>query len=62
MEQAIIKDMLNIKEFLALYPISRRVFYLEVKKKKLKIRKLGRRTYILKKDADIWMDLLETPK
>lgn len=53
------KEMMSVEEFLAAYAISRSTFYGEVRKKKLKIRKLGSRTYILLKDADLWMNALE---
>ncbi len=53
------KELLNVEEFMALYGIGRTTFYSEVKKRKLKIRKLGARTYVLKKDATAWLDTLE---
>lgn len=54
-----IKDMMSVEEFLAAVSVSRSTFYSEVRKKKIKIRKLGSRTYILGTDAERWMNALE---
>jgi predicted DNA-binding transcriptional regulator AlpA len=53
------KNMFSVKEFLAIYPISRSTLYHEIKLGKLKSRELGRRVYILRKDADAWAEALE---
>lgn len=53
------KDMMSVEEFLEAYSISRSTFYSEVGKKRIKVRKLGRRSYVLKIDADTWMNALE---
>lgn len=53
------KDMFTLAEFLDLYSISRNMFYSEVKKKKLIVRKIGHRVFIHRKDADHWMNNME---
>lgn len=52
------KELMTVKEFLENYSISRRVFYYEVKKKKIKIKKLGSRTLIHREDAEAWAKTL----
>lgn len=54
-----LKSSLTVAEFLTIYSISRATFYSEVKKKRIKIKKLGKRTFILCKDAEIWLGALE---
>lgn len=54
-----LKEMMNVEEFLTAFSISRSTFYAEVRKKKLKIRKLGSRTYVLRSDASEWMNALD---
>jgi hypothetical protein len=59
LETPLSKEMFSVTEFLAHFGISRGTFYSEVKKKKLKIRKINSRTFVLRKEADLWMNALE---
>ena len=52
------KQLMTIKDFLEEYAISRSVFYSEWKRNALKVTKLGCRTYIVRKDADEWLENL----
>lgn len=57
----IIKEIMTIKEFCLTYSISRSRYYSEVKGHRLIIKRLGtKKICILKKDADNWMNALET--
>lgn len=48
----------TVKTFLAAYQIGRTNFYEQVKAKKLRARKLGKRTLILRADAEEWAQSL----
>jgi len=50
------KERYNVEDFCFAYTLSRSEFYREVKLKKLRIIKRGRRTYIAKSDAEIWLN------
>jgi hypothetical protein len=49
------KRLLTVEDFLAEYHIGRSKFYEEVRNKKLQITKLGKRTYVKRDNADIWL-------
>lgn len=49
------KELMSIDEFLDIYSIGRSAYFNLVKKGKLKITKLGSRTFIKRIDAEIWM-------
>ena len=49
---------LTVTEFLAWASIGRTKFYQEVKAGRLKIRKIGRKTLILRADAEAWLNAL----
>jgi hypothetical protein len=53
------KELMTIDQFLAVYSISRSMFYSEVRKTKLKIVKVGTRTFVSKKNAQAWHNSLE---
>jgi excisionase family DNA binding protein len=48
------KAAFSVREFCARFNISRDCFYNEVKRGRLRARKLGRKTLILRADADAW--------
>jgi hypothetical protein len=50
------KERYNVDDFCFTYTLSRSEFYREVKLKRLHVIKRGRRTYIAKSDAQIWLD------
>ncbi len=52
------KSWMTVSQFCAAYSISRATFYKEVQSKRLKITKLKSSTYVTKKNADAWMDLI----
>lgn len=49
------KELMTIRDFLAVYGISRDRFYKEMRIGAIRITKLGVRTYIKRIDADKWM-------
>lgn len=49
------KELMTVEDFLEIYGISRSVYFAQVKKKLLKITRMGRRTLIKRTDADEWM-------
>ena len=51
-----IKERYNVEDFCFAYTLSRSEFYREVKLKKLRVIKRGRRTYIARSDAQLWLD------
>ncbi len=59
MENAPFKELISVPEFLIYFGISRTTFYSELKKKKIKIKKVNRRTFILRTEATRWMNELE---
>jgi hypothetical protein len=50
------KERYNVEDFCFAYTVSRSEFYREVKLKRLHVIKRGRRTYIARSDALIWLD------
>jgi excisionase family DNA binding protein len=50
----------TVSEFCDLYGISRSLTYSELRAGRLTARKIGRRTLILKADADAWLSSLPT--
>lgn len=50
------KEMLDVDTFLDVYSISRNKFYKEVKRKALRITKIGSRSYVTKQDAATWIE------
>ena len=52
------KGALSVTEFLAWASIGRTKFYEEVNADRLKIRKIGRKTLILRADAEAWLNAL----
>jgi hypothetical protein len=53
------KELLSVENFLTLFSISRNTFYSQVRLKKLKIKKIGIRTYVTRADANAWMNELQ---
>jgi hypothetical protein len=53
------KELLSVENFLTLFSISRNTFYSQVRLKKLKIKKIGIRTYVTRADATAWMNELQ---
>ena len=53
------KELMSVEEFLAVYSISRTIYFEQVKKNLLKQTKLGRRTYIKRIDAEAWLAKIE---
>lgn len=51
-------NVYTVNEFLEIYKIGRTKFYQEVDSGRLKIRKLGRKTLVLAKDAEAWLNAL----
>ena len=56
------KEVYRPREFCILYSISRRSFYREIKAKRLPVIKRGGRTYIARKDAELWLDAQRQPR
>ena len=54
------KELLSIENFLEIYDISRSEYFSQVRKNRLNITKLGRRTYIKRTDAESWLSKLGT--
>jgi excisionase family DNA binding protein len=48
------REAFAVREFCARYGICRQTFYDEVKRKRLRAVKLGKKTVILKADAEAW--------
>jgi predicted DNA-binding transcriptional regulator AlpA len=48
------RDAFAIREFCARYGICRDTFYSEVKRGRLRALKLGKKTIVLRPDADAW--------
>ena len=53
------KELFSIEEFMDKYSVTRTTTYSEIKKGKLLSRKIGRRTFIRRTDANLWMDTLD---
>jgi excisionase family DNA binding protein len=49
-----IREAFAVREFCARYGICRQTFYDEVRRKRLRAVKLGKKTVILKSDAEAW--------
>lgn len=52
------KAAFSIDEFCSAFGIGRNLVYDQIKEKRLKIRKVGRRTIIRAEDAKAWLDAL----
>jgi hypothetical protein len=50
------QEVYRTHEFCARYAISRRSFYREIRAKRLHVIKRGGRTYVARKDAELWLD------
>lgn len=50
------KELMNVDTFLAKYGIGRSMYFNHVKKGLLKVTKIGRRTFIKRKDAEEWLE------
>lgn len=48
------KEAYGVREFCARYDICRQTFYDEVKRRRLRALKLGKKTLILRADAEAW--------
>jgi excisionase family DNA binding protein len=48
------REAFTVREFCARYGICRQTFYDEIKRGRIKARKLGKKTVILRADADAW--------
>lgn len=49
------KELMDVDTFLSIYGIGRSMYFNHVKKGLLKVTKLGRRTFVKRTDADIWL-------
>lgn len=56
------KELITVKHFLMVYSISKSKFYSEVRERRLVIKKIGKRTYIKRIDAEAWLNALEGAK
>lgn len=61
-ENKIPKKLYSIEEFIEAYSISRAQYYILVRKKKLKIVRMGKRPMIRIEDAEKWVASLEDVK
>lgn len=52
---------LSVEAFCRLYGIGRTHFYQEVKAGRIPVRKAGKRTLVLKEDAEAWLAALPKP-
>ena len=52
------REAFAVREFCARYGICRDTFYNEIRRGRLRVRKLGKRTLILRADAQAWADSL----
>jgi len=52
------REAFAVREFCARYGICRQTFYDEIKRGRIKARKLGKKTIVLKSDAEAWRDSL----
>jgi len=56
------KQILSVRDFIEEYPISRSLFYEQVKIGKIKIIKVERRTFVARQDAELWLESLRNPQ
>jgi hypothetical protein len=49
------QEIYRVEDFCVRYALSRRTFYREIKANRLHVIKRGRRTYIAREDADLWL-------
>jgi excisionase family DNA binding protein len=54
MDYSSTREAFGVREFCARYGICRQTFYNEVKRGRIKVKKLGRKTLILRADAENW--------
>ena len=52
------RTAMSLRQFCEAYSVSRSFAYLEIKAKRLLVRKAGRRVLVLQKDANAWVDAL----
>jgi excisionase family DNA binding protein len=52
------REALAVREFCAFYGICRQTFYDEVRRGRLRALKVGRKTVVLKSDAEAWRNSL----
>jgi excisionase family DNA binding protein len=52
------KEAFAVREFCARYGICRQTFYDEVRRGRIKAKKLGKKTVILRSDAEAWASSL----
>jgi excisionase family DNA binding protein len=53
-----VKEAFAVKEFCARYGICRETFYGEIRRGRLRALKLGKKTIVLKSDAEAWCNSL----
>ena len=58
MREYMTKEAISVAEFCSSYDVCRDTFYNEIRRGRLRVRKLGKRTLILKADAQAWADSL----
>lgn len=52
----------SVRKFCQMHAIGRTTFYEEVKYGRLRVRKLGKRTLVLREEAERWVDALPSPE
>jgi Helix-turn-helix domain len=52
------KEAISVNEFCDSYDVCRDTCYSEIRRGRLRVRKLGKRTLILRADAQAWADAL----
>ncbi|WP_295191135.1 hypothetical protein [uncultured Brevundimonas sp.] len=52
----------SVRQFCEMHAIGRTTFYEEVKYGRLRIRKLGKRTLVLREEAERWVSALPSPE
>ncbi|WP_426025261.1 hypothetical protein [Brevundimonas sp. TSRC1-1] len=52
----------SVRQFCEMHAIGRTTFYEEVKYGRLRIRKLGKRTLVLREEAERWISALPSPE
>lgn len=55
------QEVFRVNDFCERYALSRRTFYREVHARRLLIIKRGRRTYVAREDADLWLQSQRHP-
>ncbi len=58
METPTASGALTVKEFLTWARISRTTFYNQVNQGKIPLKKVGKRSLVLRKDAEVWLNSL----